>query len=392
MHNLKKGLHMHRTRLAALMCLLVWCLPMASAGYARPPMSFPLSAGHARPRVAAAAAPSCLNDPTISSKVWTVAISDTLAFLGDGQALTILDVSDPARPTCRSHLALPPSIAIIGIQVRGAYAYLALNNDNATDVALQIVDVHDPDNPSLSGSYKAPHAGDLAIAGNLVYLTTVEELKIIDVSNPAAPILASAFSSSFASLQLEGNRLYMNSPSEIGFEILDLTDPLHPARLGGSCPCGSGALWLSFSVSGNRAYLLRSFGGVDVLDISSPNNPLLIGTYANIDFLDGYFHPFTHGFQVIGNRLYIADTRFQIYDLSSPTKATLIGSYDAPGAGYDMWLAGDLAYVGNPERGAQAGDYGFEIIDLSRETNPFLRGWFRNGNTGRFFYMSSIQS
>jgi len=128
-----------------------------------------------------------------------------------------------------------------------------------------------------------------------------------------------------------------------------------------------------------------------VLDISSPSKPLLLSTYTNIDFLDGYFHPFTQGFQVIGDRLYIADTRFQIYDVSSPTKAILIGSYDAPGAGYDMWLAGDLAYVASPERGLKAGDYGLEIIDVTSKVNPFLRGWFLNGNTGRFFYMSSLQ-
>jgi hypothetical protein len=172
------------------------------------------------------------------------------------------------------------------------------------------------------------------------------------------------------------------------FDILDLADPIHPVRLGGFYQGTIG--WYSFSISGNRAYLLRSGGGVDVLDISSPNNPLLLGTYTNIDFLDGHFHPGTNGLQVIGNRLYIADTQFHIYDVSSPTKAILIGSYDAPGVGSDMWLAGDLAYVANARNNLGAG-YGLEIIDLSRETNPFLRGWFRNGTTGRFFYMSSIQ-
>ena len=56
-----------------------------------------------------------------------------------------------------------------------------------------------------------------------------------------------------------------------------------------------------------------------------------------------------------------------------------------------MRLAGDLAYVANPEKGLQTGDYGFEIIDLSDEANPFLRGWFLNSNTGRFFYVQPIR-
>jgi hypothetical protein len=335
----------------------------------------------------AAASPSCLNNPAIGTKVWTVAISDTLAFLGDGQALTILDVSDAARPTCRSHLALPPNIVVTAIQVRGAYAYLALNNSNDSDIALQIVDVHDPDHPSLMGSYNGANANDLAVDGNLVYLATFPDLKIVDVGNPNAPALAGSYTAnSTGNLELLDKRLYLNM---LGFKILDLADPIHPLLLG---QYNQGSLgWVSFSVSGNRAYLLRSAGGVDVLDISSPNNPLLLGTYANIDFLDGHFHPFTNGFQVIGDRMYIADTQFQIYDVSSPTQAILIGRYDAPGAGYDMRIAGDLAYTANGERGLGTGDYGFEIIDLSRETNPFLRGWFHNGATGQFFYTPLTQ-
>jgi hypothetical protein len=376
--------------LTLLLCLIGLSLSTAPATLSRTPLPAVASTTRAKPHVVAAASPSCSNDLTIGSKVWTVAISDTLAFLGDGQALTILDVSDPARPTCRSHLALPPNIAVTAIQVRGVYAYLALNNSNESDAALQIVDVHDLDNPSLLGSYNGAHANDLAVVGNLVYLAVFPDLKIIDVGDPAAPVLAGTYASDTASkLQIVGNRLYLNRQGIYTFDILDLTDPLSPARLGGFFEGSIG--WISFSISGNRAYLLRSAGGVDVLDISSPNNPLLLGTYTNLDFLDGNFHPFTQGFQVIDNQLYIADTRFQIYDVSSPAKAILIGSYDAPGAGYDMRLAGNLAYVASPERGLNTGDYGLEIIDLSNQANPFLRGWFRNGNTGQFFYMSSIR-
>jgi hypothetical protein len=337
--------------------------------------------------MAAGASPSCSASPTIGSKAQTIAISDTIALLGDGQALTILDVSDAARPTCRAHLALPPNIVVMAIQVRGPYAYLALNNSNESGVALQIVDVHDPDHPSLLGSYNAANANDLAVVGNLVYLAALPDLRIIDVSNPAAPVLAGTYMlGSTGNLDVVGNRLYLNMH---GFEILDLSDPIHPLLLGGYYQGSLG--WTSFSVSGNRAYLLRSAGGVDVLDISSPNMPILIGTYTNIDFLDGYFHPSTRGFQVVGDRLYIADTRFQIYDVASPTQAVLLSSYDAPGAGYDLWLADDLAYVANAERGLKTGDYGFEIIDISNQASPFLRGWFLNGGAGRFFYMQPIR-
>src|SRR5689334_25365498 len=138
-HNLKKeGMSMRRTQLVGLLCLLVWCFPTAPFGQATFTRSTLASPDPARPRVVAMAASSCANDSTIGNQAGTIAISDTLAFLGDGQALTILDVSDAARPTCRSHLALPPNSRVMAIEVRGNYAYLALNNASDSDVGLQI--------------------------------------------------------------------------------------------------------------------------------------------------------------------------------------------------------------------------------------------------------------
>src|SRR5207247_4706028 len=101
---------MRRTQLAGLLCLLLWCLPAAPAARATPTVSIPTSTGHAQAQIAVSASPSCSNDPMIGSHVETLAISATLAFLADFNALTILDVSDPARPVCRSHLLFSGSV------------------------------------------------------------------------------------------------------------------------------------------------------------------------------------------------------------------------------------------------------------------------------------------
>jgi hypothetical protein len=70
---------MRRTQLAGLLCLFLWCaraiVPDDHAAISAHAQSYTTIA-HAR----TATSPSCLNDPTIGSKVWTVAISDTLAF------------------------------------------------------------------------------------------------------------------------------------------------------------------------------------------------------------------------------------------------------------------------------------------------------------------------
>jgi hypothetical protein len=247
------------------------------------------------------------------------------------------------------------------------------------------VGVQNPDNPVLLGSYQAASANSLAVVENLVYLATVNGLNILDVTDPTAPTLQNTYMAGvgFGSLLVVGDRMYVHVGAA-GFDILSLSDPLHPVRLGGFY---EGEIsYYGFHVVGDRAYLIRPSRGVEVVDVSNPNNPLLIGTYANI--LDGNAQ--TLGIRVFGNMLYIAGTKFEIYNVSSPTKAVLLGSYDPPGFSYDMRVAGSFAYLANADRGSQAGDYGFEIIDLSNQASPFLRGWFHNGNTGRFFYMPSI--
>ncbi|HEU5097803.1 MAG TPA: hypothetical protein VFU22_02080 [Roseiflexaceae bacterium] len=379
---------MHRVQLLWLFCLLMLCqIAPATKAAANSVLRNDVPIVAARPLALRRASQSCSNDPTLASKAHTLAISGTLALLGDYQALTILDVSDPARPTCRSQVSVPTGVT--GVQVRGDFAYLGIGS-GPLGFGLEIFDIHDPDNPASQGIYNPSGVTDLAIAGNVLYLITASSLVVLDISNPTAPVLASTYAlNASATLKVVGKHLFVNNQSTYTFEIFDLADPLHPTKLGSFYQGTIG--WYGFSVAGNRAYLLRSAGGVDVLDLSNPSNPVLTGTYTNIDMLDGYFHPTTNGIEVVGNRLYIADTRFQIYDLSSPTEALLLASYDAPGAGHDMELIGQLAYIVNPEFGLKTGDYGFEIIDISNQASPFLRGWFLNGSTGRFFYMQPIR-
>src|SRR5262245_23776813 len=92
-------------RLPLLLCLLaVLAIPHAER-----------AAGHTLPvNVAAGVAPAAGTTTTdidfvasIGGNVSTVAISGTLAFVGEGAGLAVLDVSDPAAPIRRARLPLP---------------------------------------------------------------------------------------------------------------------------------------------------------------------------------------------------------------------------------------------------------------------------------------------
>ncbi len=68
--------------------------------------------------------------------------------------------------------------------------------------------------------------------------------------------------------------------------------------ISGTLAEGTRYTYYSFSVSGNRACLPRVGSGIAVLDVSNPNNPLLIDTYTNITVNSN-----TMGIQVIENPL-----------------------------------------------------------------------------------------
>ncbi|MCK4306458.1 MAG: hypothetical protein KAY24_19610, partial [Candidatus Eisenbacteria sp.] len=77
-----------------------------------------------------------------------------------------------------------------------AYA-VAASGDLAfvADADLQIIDISDPSNPVLAGSYDTPdQARGVAVSGNLAFVADDHSgLQIIDISNPSSPVLAGSY-------------------------------------------------------------------------------------------------------------------------------------------------------------------------------------------------------
>ncbi len=65
--------------------------------------------------------------------------------------------------------------------------------------------------------------------------------------------------------------------------------------------------------------------GLQVIDISDPANPTLVGTYDT----PGY----ARGVAVSGDHAFVADgdSGLQVIDISDPANPTLVGTYDTPG-------------------------------------------------------------
>ena len=92
------------------------------------------------------------------------------------------------------------------------------------------------------------------------------------------------------------------------------------------------------TILGNHAYIADFDGGVVILNIEAPTNPILIGSYDT----EGY----AYKINISGNHAYIADYEngVVILNIEDPTNPILVGNYDT-NAARDIAISGNYAYV-----------------------------------------------
>ena len=137
---------------------------------------------------------------------------------------------------------------------------------------------------------------------------------------------------------------------EGGLLVLDLADPARPVRVGGYVPAGRTEL---VQVVGPRAYvgtLVHVGGGCEqeawrsylqVLDITDPVHPTLLGSYSTILQMHSLF--------VDGNLAYMGETgpelsAFRIVDVSNPARPVAL-RVERNGGASAIWASGERAYV-----------------------------------------------
>ena len=114
-------------------------------------------------------------------------------------------------------------------------------------------------------------------------------------------------------------------------------------------------------LSGSHAYVADGPSGLQVIDISNPGAPAVIGS---VDTPGD-----ARGVAVAGSYAYVADgaAGLQLVDISDPAHPALVGGGVAPGDdAQTVVVAGSYAYV--------AGTAGLKIIDISNPASPAIVG------------------
>ena len=143
-----------------------------------------------------------------------------------------------------------------------------------------------------------------------------------------------------------------------GLQIIDVSNPQNPVLLGSYNTPGEAS---SVSVVGTTAYVADYSLGLQIIDVTNPQNPVLLGSYDTPGRARSVF--------VVGTTAYVADgwSGLQIIDVTNPQNPVLLSSYNTPDNAKSVTVVGTTAYVADESTGLQ-------IIDVTNPQSPVLLG------------------
>ncbi len=310
---------------------------------------------------------------------------------------TIIDVSNPAAPAVVASIHVAGSINDIAIA--GSHAYLA------SDVGvLLVVDIATPSAPMVVATVPTAYrvATGVAVENGAVFVSSEEDdpggwpysgIQILDVSNPANPVLLGRTSTSWSARRMvvRGGDAYVinrmtpnDPPTWPGLEIIDVTRLTTPPVYGVSGVAGEA---VDVGLCGSCAVVACQGGGLTLIDVANPWSPAVIG-YVDVGGCNAV--------ATVGALAFVGSSQagwnysLKVLDLENPADPRVIGSTSLPANADAVALNGSYAFITS---------YGAEsmyVVDVSDPTKPYLAATYAASYaavnikiSGSFAYMVS---
>ncbi len=289
---------------------------------------------------------------------YNVRARDGYAFIANG-SLGNMRVVDARIPTAPVLLPKDPNTTAGGIAhsvfLRGN---LALTGERTG--GMRIYDITNPDNAAfLTRFLTSGSAKGVAAYGNTAYVADeYSGLQIINITNPRSPTLIKTFNmSNFFTEAVDTDGSYAYVAARQGLFVINVKNPYSP-RYEGHVPLPGYPYAvqkmgnLAYVACGGSGEIPSKEGGLQIVDVSVPNAPRVVGSY----------RPSTPvlGVRVVDHRAYLAayDGGIVVLDVTDPAAPVLLGEADTPGEAWGMDVEGDLAYVADGAAGLTVVDVG----------------------------------
>lgn len=207
---------------------------------------------------------------------------------GHPNSVTIVDISDPTSPTVIAAIPRTETPSAHNLWIDGTTLYVASSSGTRS---VHAYDISDPAKPrrktrlaSTSGVAHDMHARDGVVYGAYLPLAPGQIGELVIASDEgAAPLSFTTYPGAFTHsswLSESGRYLYVldevvNAP----VRIYDVSDPTAPVEVGRYQPRVGTIPHQLEVVDGERAYVAHYKHGVEVLDVSDPIRPRLVGFY-----------------------------------------------------------------------------------------------------------------
>ncbi|MBK6751844.1 MAG: VCBS repeat-containing protein [Pyrinomonadaceae bacterium] len=307
-------------------------------------------------RLRAQIQPACAT--TSALKFADIYADGNIAVMGsyNCRGVFIFNISNPDAPVLASWYNPGANLQFLEAIVIGNRGYFGTGNTGG----VHIVDLTNPASPQLLGIVNSTNGGGhntihemmvfdqggqryLLENSNSTGTGTARDLRIINVTNPAAAVLKWSFQSSDGgwvhAMHIRGNRLFLS-----GFVSSTRVDIYDMSTLASQAPVLLGSVAVGFnsnhsawtSEDGNYLYSAREIGDsasanpgdIRVFDVTNPGSAFLVKRVSMNDL--GIVAVTPHNPVVMGNKLYVAwyQAGTLVFDITDPSDPVLAGRYD----------------------------------------------------------------
>lgn len=206
----------------------------------------------------------------------TVSIQENLAYVGAGDCLLVLDISNPLEISAVGNLCGLPSV-IKRIALTNDYAYIVDGE------SLHIIDISNSQKLIEVGSLDTNGSAEsISVSGDYVYLADgIEGLRIIDVSQPAEPQEINYIENIHAiDVIVHENYVFIVDDGKVYLRIFNISDPTETIEVASFETIADGSVDIMqyrmptfhIAISGGYAYVVDGLKDLHIFDISDMSN------------------------------------------------------------------------------------------------------------------------